>query len=215
MLERRACCYGALTKVFLGGSFACLVWAKSESQVWTWDLNPPTQLNAIDSSTGERADKRRVQSFMGYKKQTVVYLLQVVTCFYPPNWHFPLSDSQDISLFLHEISLPLEISVHKSLSLFNFKEKKFRMTRVGYDLRGSALQCITLTSTPPKICWQWMVWSPGTKGGLGTRKISRRNTASLITLRNYQPKKLTFYANGVTGRVVSREPLPFPCPRHL
>ena len=28
--------------------------------------------------------------------------------------------SQDISLFLHEISLSLEISVHKSLSLFNF-----------------------------------------------------------------------------------------------
>ena len=28
--------------------------------------------------------------------------------------------SQDISFFLHEISLSLEISVHKSLSLFNF-----------------------------------------------------------------------------------------------
>ena len=28
--------------------------------------------------------------------------------------------SQDISLFLHKISLSLEISVHKSLSLFNF-----------------------------------------------------------------------------------------------
>ena len=28
--------------------------------------------------------------------------------------------SQDISLFLHEISLSLKISVHKSLSLFNF-----------------------------------------------------------------------------------------------
>ena len=28
--------------------------------------------------------------------------------------------SQDISLFLHEISLSLEISVRKSLSLFNF-----------------------------------------------------------------------------------------------
>ena len=28
--------------------------------------------------------------------------------------------SQDISLFLHEISLSLQISVHKSLSLFNF-----------------------------------------------------------------------------------------------
>ena len=93
MLERRACCYGTLTKVCLGGSFACLVWAKSESQVWAWDLNPPTQLNAIDSSTGERADKRRIQSFMGYKKQIVVYLLQVVTCFHPPNWQFPLTDS--------------------------------------------------------------------------------------------------------------------------
>ena len=32
--------------------------------------------------------------------------------------------SQDISLFLHEISLSLEISVHKSLSLFNFYGKK-------------------------------------------------------------------------------------------
>ena len=32
--------------------------------------------------------------------------------------------SQDISLFLHEISLSLEISVHKSLSLFNFQGKK-------------------------------------------------------------------------------------------
>ena len=28
--------------------------------------------------------------------------------------------SQDISLFLHEISLSREISIHKSLSLFNF-----------------------------------------------------------------------------------------------
>ena len=28
--------------------------------------------------------------------------------------------SQDISLFLHEIPLSLEISVHKSVSLFNF-----------------------------------------------------------------------------------------------
>ena len=28
--------------------------------------------------------------------------------------------SQDISLFLHEISLFREISIHKSLSLFNF-----------------------------------------------------------------------------------------------
>ena len=28
--------------------------------------------------------------------------------------------SQDISLFLHEISLSLENSVHKTLSLFNF-----------------------------------------------------------------------------------------------
>ena len=32
--------------------------------------------------------------------------------------------SQDISLFFHEISLSLEISVHKSLSLFNFQGKK-------------------------------------------------------------------------------------------
>ena len=31
--------------------------------------------------------------------------------------------SQDISLFLNEISLSLEISVHKSLSLFNVKKK--------------------------------------------------------------------------------------------
>ena len=34
--------------------------------------------------------------------------------------------SQDISLFLHEISLSLEISVHKSLSLFNFYGKKIQ-----------------------------------------------------------------------------------------
>ena len=32
--------------------------------------------------------------------------------------------SKDISLFLHEISLSLEISVQKSLSLFNFRGKK-------------------------------------------------------------------------------------------
>lgn len=64
---------------FLGGSFACLVWAKLEFQVWAWHLNPPTQLNAIDLSTGERADKRRVQGFMGCKKQIVVYLLQGTT----------------------------------------------------------------------------------------------------------------------------------------
>ena len=34
--------------------------------------------------------------------------------------------SQDISLFLHKISLSLEISVHKSLSLFNFYGKKIQ-----------------------------------------------------------------------------------------
>ena len=53
--------------------------------------------------------------------------------------------SQDISLFLHEISLSLEISVHKSLSLFS-------IARVGFDLGASALQCTTLTPTPPRIC---------------------------------------------------------------
>ena len=52
----------------------------------------------------------------------------VVTCFHPSNWHFPLSAwfSEDISLFLHEISLSLKISVQKSLSLFNFYGKKFQ-----------------------------------------------------------------------------------------
>ena len=60
--------------------------------------------------------------------------------------------SKDISLFLHEISLSLEISVHKSLSLFNFRGKKFRMVQVGFDLGASALECITLTPTSPRIC---------------------------------------------------------------
>ena len=60
--------------------------------------------------------------------------------------------SKDISLFLHEISLSLEISVHKSLSLFNFREKNFRMVQVGFDLGASALKCITLTPTSPRIC---------------------------------------------------------------
>ena len=27
------------------------------------------------------------------------------------------------------------------------------MARVGFDLGASALQCITLTPTPPRICW--------------------------------------------------------------
>ena len=54
---------------------------------------------------------------------------------------------KDILLFLHEISLSLEISVHKSLSLFNFREKNFRMVQVGFDLGASALKCITLTPT--------------------------------------------------------------------
>ena len=60
--------------------------------------------------------------------------------------------SQGISLFLHDISLSLEISDHKSLNLFNFKGKKFKMARIGFDLGASPLQCITLTPTPPRIC---------------------------------------------------------------
>ena len=62
--------------------------------------------------------------------------------------------SQDISFFLHEISLSLEISVHRSLSLFEFlREKKFKMARKGFDLGASALQCITLTpNRPPRLC---------------------------------------------------------------
>ena len=60
--------------------------------------------------------------------------------------------SKDISLFLHEISLSLEISVRKSLNLFNFREKTFRMVQVGFDFGASALECITLTPTSPRIC---------------------------------------------------------------
>ena len=48
---------------------------------------------------------------------------------------------KDILLFLHEISLSLEISVHKSLSLIKV-HKSLR-----FDIGASALQCITLTPT--------------------------------------------------------------------
>ena len=50
-------------------------------------------------------------------------------------WH-----SQDISIFLHEISLSLETSVQ---SLQFLTKKKFRMARVAFDLGASALQWIT------------------------------------------------------------------------
>ena len=64
--------------------------------------------------------------------------------------------SQDISLFLYEISW---WNVHKSQSFFNFKGKKqFRIEWVGFELRASDLECITLTPTPPRIWWQIPVW---------------------------------------------------------
>ena len=81
-------------------------------------------------------------------------LNNVVTCF--PSAKLTFSSqrlSQDISLLLHEISLSLEISVHESRSL-QFLRKKIQ----DGTSRISALQCITLTPIPPRICWQWMVW---------------------------------------------------------
>ena len=48
---------------------------------------------------------------------------------------------KDISLFLHEISLSLEISVHKSVSLFNFYGKKIQdgTRRIRYRRIGSTV----------------------------------------------------------------------------
>ena len=46
----------------------------------------------------------------------------------------------------------------KSKSLQFLRKKNFKLARVGFDLGASALQCITTTPTPPRICWQWRVW---------------------------------------------------------
>ena len=83
----------------------------------------------------------------------------VVTCFHPPNWHFPLSGSHKTFHFSYMKFLCLLkflfIKVNVSLT---FMEKKFRMARLGFNLGASALQSITLTPTQPRICGQRMVW---------------------------------------------------------
>ena len=57
--------------------------------------------------------------------------------------------SQDISLFLHEISQSLELSVHKSLSLFNFYGKKIQdgTSRNRSRSMGSAVRHFNLYTT--------------------------------------------------------------------
>ena len=82
----------------------------------------------------------------------------VVTCFHPPNWHFPLSGSHKTFHFSYRKFFFLLTFLFIKVSVSStFKEKK-KVARIGFDLGASALQCITLTPTPPRICWQWMVW---------------------------------------------------------
>ena len=61
--------------------------------------------------------------------------------------------SQDISLFLYEISW---WNVHKCLQFL--RKKPFKIEWVGFGLGASHLECITLTPTPPRIWWRIPVW---------------------------------------------------------
>ena len=79
-----------------------------------------------------------------------------VTCFHPPNWHFPLSGSHKTFHFSYMKFLCLLKFLFIKVSSI-LRKKIFRMARVGFDLGVSVLQCITLTPTPPRICCQWMV----------------------------------------------------------
>ena len=87
------------------------------------------------------------------------YWLLLKSCFHLPNWHFPLSGSHKTFLFSYmKFLCPLKRLFIKSKSLQFLRKKKYRLACVGFDLGALDLQCITLTSTPPRICWQWMVW---------------------------------------------------------
>ena len=150
----------------LRGLFLCCTFGKHEFPLSAL-ISIPVIFFRYKTRNAFRRNVQLVSIFLSYQgtcsldklKGHVTHLNQptallVVTCFHLPNWHFPSQWlSHEISLFLHEIS------VHKSLSLHNFYGKKeFRMARLGFDLGASALQCITVTSTPPRICWQLMVW---------------------------------------------------------
>ena len=89
----------------------------------------------------------------------VMLLLSVVTCFHPPNWHFPLSGSNKTFHFsyLKFLYLLKFLFIKVQVSSIFKEKKKFRKARGGFDLRAWALQCITLTPTPPRISLQWMV----------------------------------------------------------
>ena len=111
------------------------------SEPWTWQRawrKPRVKNNRILTVESNFITSARMLSSW----HSLFHLFPSAKLTFPSQWL-----SQDISLFLHEISVFLEISLHKSLSLFNS----------GFDLGAWALQCITLTPTPPRICWQCMV----------------------------------------------------------
>ena len=79
----------------------------------------------------------------------------VNTYFHLPNWDFPLSGSHKAFHFSYiKFLCLLKFLFVKSKSLQFLRKKKFRTGRVGFDLGASALQSITFTPTPPRICWQ-------------------------------------------------------------
>ena len=65
---------------------------------------------------------------------------------------FSLWLSQGISLSYIKFLCLLKFLFVKSKSLQFLRKKKFRTGRVGFDLGASALQSITFTPTPPRIC---------------------------------------------------------------
>ena len=118
---------------------------------WLHMASPPLSPKSRNATCVTSAKTREIATT--WLRKRLRFHGRVVTCFHPPNWHFPLSASQKTFHFSYMKFLCLLKFLFIKVQVSSiFKEKKLRTARIGFALGASALQCITLTPTPPRIC---------------------------------------------------------------